>query len=777
MAHSLPEAIANGVFAARKPILAAFALLTLFMGHAALQLRMEAAFEKFLPLKHPYMLTFVQYQQEFGGANRLLIALEAKEGDIFTPQLFETLKQVTDEVFFLPGVARPQVTSVFTPNVRFIEIVEDGFAGGNVIPDDFEPTEEGFARVRENIIKSGQVGRLVANDFSAAMVSAQLMEVDPKSGKRLDYIEVAHRLENEIRAKYESDTVGVRIIGFAKLVGDIADGAAAVVAFLAIAVLLTPLLVYIYSRSVRLTAVPVLCSLVAVIWQMGLLTLLGYGLHPMSILVPFFVFAIGVSHGVQMINAQAAEISEGADSLTAARRSFRRLLVPGGIALASDTIGFLTILLIRIEIIQDLGISASLGVAAVILTNLFLLPILLSYVGLGRGYRERLTRSAPRKMKVWKALARLAKPKVALVSIGCAVILLGFGLNEASKLKIGDLHPGVAELREDSRYNRDSFAITDKFSIGVDVITTIVETGPDACIDFEVMDTIDRFQWHIENVDGVQSTIALPTLAKINNAGWNEGSLKWRVLPRNPQVMVGAVSPVDTATGLLNADCSVMPVLIFTADHKADTIERVTDAVKAFAAVHDSEKHTFRLATGNVGVIGAANEAVRAAQVPILLYVYAAITVLCLVTFRSWRATFCILTPLCLVSILVYALMSLLEIGLKVATLPVVALGIGIGVDYGIYIFSRLKSFTDAGMDLEQAYFQTLRVTGSAVLVTGLTLAICVSSWVFSPLKFQADMGVLLTFMFLVNMLGAIFLLPALAVWLERLIPTQPRPA
>ncbi|TQV79030.1 efflux RND transporter permease subunit [Denitrobaculum tricleocarpae] len=767
--------IENVVFGNRKIILGLFLLATIFMAYQTSLLRIDAGFEKQLPLKHPYMQTFVEHKEEFGGANRLLIAVRAKEGDIFTPDFFSTMKAVTDEVFFLPGVNRSTVRSIFTPNVRFIEIVEGGFSGGNVIPAEFTPTPEYLAEVRENILKSGIVGRLVADDFTTAMVSAQLVEIDPATGERLDYLKVAEQLEAKIRERFVDDEIDIHIIGFAKAVGDIADGALGVVLFFGIAFLITAAIVYLFTHSVRMTLLPLLCSLVAVVWNMGLLTLFGFGLDPMSILVPFLVFAIGVSHGVQMINAVGAEVFDGADNVTASRTAFRRLLLPGGVALLSDTIGFLTILLIEIRIIQELAITASLGVMVIILTNLILLPILLSYIKHGEGYRKRMHEGAKRREPLWRFLSRVADPKVAMGSIACALLLLAWGLYEAPNLKIGDIHAGVPELRQDSRYNVDTAVITDKFAIGVDVITTIVETVPDGCIEHDIMDRIDRFQWQMSNVPGVQSTISMPQVAKVINAGWNEGNPKWRVLPRNPQTMVQAVSSIETSTGLLNKDCSVLPVLIFTEDHKAETIERVIDAVKVFAAENNSERHTFRLATGNVGVMAATNEVVQAAQTEMLLWIYAAIIVLCFATFRSWRATLCIVLPLSLVSVLGYAVMSVLGIGLKISTLPVAALGVGIGVDYGIYIFSRFRTLlNEKAMGLHEAYEETLRVTGSAVLITGLTLAISVSTWAFSALKFQADMGVLLAFMFLANMLGALLLLPALAFVVYGFIRRKP---
>lgn len=764
--NKLISAIEGLVFRFRPLVIGLFVVATLFMLWSATALKVDAGFNKLLPLEHPYMKTFIEYQKEFGGANRILIAVTVNEGNIFTPEFFDTLKTITDKVFFIPGVDRAQVKSLFTPNVRFIEIVEDGFSGGNVIPAEFQGSPEDLVQVRKNIIKSGQVGRLVANDFTGAMITAGLLESDPATGERIDYQAVAQHLE-DIREEHES--TNIHIIGFAKVVGDITEGAQNVLLFFAIAFAITALLVYLYSLSLWMTVLPLTCSLVAVVWQLGLLPLLGFGIDPMSILVPFLVFAIGVSHGVQMVNSMRAEIFLGSSVHDAARASFRRLLVPGGIALASDTIGFLTILLINIEIIQEMAITASIGVAVIILTNLFLLPVLLSYLPQDESpLKHRLEHRAKRMHGVWRKLSGFSTQPLATLIVAVALILFSIGMWKGAAIEIGDLEQGVPELRSDSRYNRDSAIITERFSIGVDILTVIAETVADGCIEHNIMSDIDRFTWHIQNIEGVQSVIALPTLARLYNAGWNEGNPKWQVLPRNQQVLVQAITPVDTSTGLLNEDCSAMPVLIFTSDHKAKTIARIVDAVKQFDRENSSKTLSFRLASGNVGVMAATNEAVDAAQFPMLVYVYAAIIALCLVTFRSLRATLCIVLPLGLVSVLAYALMTVLDIGLKVSTLPVVALGVGIGVDYGIYIFSRLREKLELGLALREAFEVTLQITGNAVLFTGLTLGIGVFTWIFSDLQFQADMGILLTFMFVLNMIASITLLPALAAFMYR---------
>jgi len=806
--------IATFLINVRYGIVVLFALITIGMLFAVTQLRIETGFKKQLPLKHEYMQTFLKYEKEFGGANRILVALVARDGNMFTPEFFEAFEAITNKVFFIPGVDRASVRSIFTPNVRFVEIVEDGFAGGNVIPSDYAPSPEMFEQVRSNIVKSGEVGRLVSSDFSGAMVWANLLEENPQTGEKLDYREVAAQLE-AIRTQYENDEFTVHIIGFAKIVGDIADGAQAVVWFFLIALVVTAILLYLYSRSVWLTVLPLTCSLVAVIWQMGSLTLLGYSLDPMNILTPFLIFAIGVSHGVQKISAWMVEkefagrtpddwVKSGVftpeqirnipsrSPMHGSRETIKKLLAPGVIALVSDTIGFLTILFISIRIIQELAITASIGVAVIILTNLILLPVLLSWVRLSdpQKYKERMIKKASGKSPLWDFLAGFTEPRRAAWAIAVAVVLFVVGYWLALDMKIGDSEIGVPELRPQARYNQDAVLISHLFSLGVDVLTVVAETNPNACTeDYNVMETIDRFAWDIRNVEGVQKVITLPMVAKVVNAGWNEGNIKWRILPRDHYLLRQALSGIDTATGLLNADCSAMPVMIFTTDHRAETIARIVKRVKELrdemnmgslnlklenkvleemAAEGDTtpESLRFRLATGNVGVMAATNEDIAAAEKPMLALVFGSIIILCLVTYRTVLGTLCIVLPLVVVSTLAEALMAVYGIGLKVNTLPVVALGVGIGVDYGIYIYNRLDILLKEGYDLREAYYRTLRVTGRAVIFTGFTLGAGVGTWAFSSLQFQADMGILLSFIFLANMVAAIVLIPALVRWL-----------
>ena len=765
---TLINALARLVFSHRRVLLTLFIFITIALGYSATRLRVDAGFNKMIPLAHPYMKTFTEYQKTFGGANRVIVALMQKDGDIFNAGFFNALKQVTDDVFFIPGIDRPTVTSLFTPNVRFIEVVEEGFSGGNVIPANFKGTPEDLETVRKNILKSGGVGRLVSNNFTGALIRAELLEIDPNTGKRLDYQVVAKQLE-AIRAKYQTDKINVHIIGFAKAVGDISDGARGVIAFFLVAFVITSLLLYFYCGSLKLTLLALICALMPVVWLLGLLPLIGYGIDPMSILVPFLIFSIGVSHAVQMTNAWKLETLKGADGVTASRNAFLTLFIPGTVALLTNALGFLVIMHIKIDMVRELGITASLGVLLMIVTNKLLLPILLSYSRVDAKTLAKGSCADAKTDSLWRALSRFAEPRIAIWVLVIACIVAGLGAWKARDLKTGDLGKGIPELRDDSRYNRDNAAITDNFNIGVDVLSVIAQSHKvqGACTNYDIMDRIDRFEWHMRHVDGVQSVLTLPGVAKIINAGWNEGNLKWRALSRNPEVLAQSVTPVDTSSGLLNTDCSAMQIMIFTRDHQGETIARIVAQIKQFARENDSEQLKFLLSSGNVGVMAATNEAVDAAEITMLMSIFGAIILLCLITFRSWRATLCIVLPLALVSVLCNALMALLGIGLKVSTLPVIALGVGVGVDYGIYLFERINhEMHGRGATLRDAFYAALKQRGTAAVFTAVTMGIGVGSWAFSALKFQADMGILLAFMFLVNMLGAILVLPALAAFL-----------
>jgi len=1089
------KSLENFVFAFRTWILLALAGFTAFMFWNALDLRIDPGIEKQWPAGHEYVDTFSQYRESLPGAKRIIVVLRSRDttpGSMWNENFLATLNGVTQDLFFIPGVDRKTVTSLWTPNTRFFEITEEGISADDVIGGTTTPSNvgrpESLAKVQSNVIRGGFVGRLVSNDFTGAMVQAELLEFDPTTGAKLDFFDFNDRIETTIRQRYEGaggpafwyvrerledqrrkaaaecpkpsegmvgdaiakvgsafgedlyipaecgayveglkaqlptmelnygpvvgsyyptfkaklDEIGaknlkpaeqyaaieaeldawqtavadqepaftVHVIGLAKAFADIGNGAQEVYKFFALAFVLTIASVWWYCRSWSLTFLTVGCSLVSVIWQFGFLTLFGFGLDPLAILVPFLVFAIGVSHGIQQMNLLTDGLAQGMTPEKAARYAFAGLFIPGMMALVTDGAGFATLYLVPIPMIQELAITSSVGVGMKIMTNLIMLPLLASLMTFKGDYRAIVVAQRTRAKKLVGVLGVVAEKRVAIpLFIGSwfvFAIAVYFGLQR----QIGDVHAGMPELKAEHRYNIDARTISSTFNQALDVFTVVVEAPPQACIKYPYMEYMNRLTWHLRNVPGVVAVVSVSELAKQLNAGWYEGNLKWRGLPHNQYSLVQATGPIPSTAGVLNAECTLLPIHAFLANGKAGTIADVVAAVKdwrdvksippalnkgvdnkngtwtltpaeldgltysaqlreegdplerpltvtafrteplaksdeiwtvpadrlaglvltpkagtvpgrqqilalkavkgsgasreivaeselrvesrqpgarlpleimsAFAGKDVSAATAFeiappaggeiahrntlftasvplqlgapgvaaplsadikkalegqdvskateveiagvepsfyiRLAAGNSGIAAAVNEEIHEQEMPMTIIVYGVIILLVIFTFFDWRATLCCTVPLTFATFFGYWFMYAMGIGLKVSTLPVMVLAVGIGVDYAFYIYDRLQHFLAEGDDITTAYKKSMEKTGMAVVFTAITLAIGVSTWAFSDLKFQADMGMLLTFMFVINMLNAVTILPAMAVTLDTVIPRRGRP-
>ena len=743
-----------------RPLMILLCLLaTILLGWQSTRIKLNASFEKMIPSGHPYVVNYLANKSDLSGlGNAVRIAVEAGPGGIYEPAYLDTLRRLNDELFLLPGVDRPFMKSLWTPSTRWASVTEEGLDGGTVIPDGYDGSPASLAQLRANVARSGEIGQLVAADFKSTIVFVPLLE-------ELDYRFLSERLE-QLRAKYQAEGVRIHITGFAKIVGDLIDGLRQVLLFFVLAIGIASAVLFWYTRCWRSTALVVVCSLVAVLWQCGLLATLGYELDPYSILVPFLVFAIGMSHGAQKMNGIMQDVGRGTHRVVAARYTFRRLFAAGLTALLCDAVGFAVLAIIQIKVIQDLAVIASIGVAVLIFTNLVLLPILLSYTGVSAKAAERSLQadSGERQPWLWTALERFTQRRWAAAAVAASVLLGVLGFVYSLNLKVGDLDPGAPELRADSRYNRDNAFMVSNYAASSDILVVMIKTAPDQCTQYATLASVDDLAWQLEQLPGVDSTNSMAALSKLATTGYNEGNFKWFDLIPN----AGALGAVQTRAPreLFNQNCSLLSLYVYLKDHKAATLSRVVDAVEAFAATHNTADVQFQLAAGSAGIEAATNIVVKKAMHDMLFWVYGAVILLCYATFRSWRAVLVAVLPLVLTSILCEVLMVVLGMGVKVATLPVIALGVGIGVDYALYVLSVMLTRMRAGATLSDAYLHALRFTGRVVILTGVTLAVAVATWLFSPIKFQADMGILLAFMFIWNMVGALVLVPALAHFL-----------
>ncbi|MGE8336483.1 efflux RND transporter permease subunit [Pseudomonas laurylsulfatiphila] len=759
--HRLVAASERALFHNRPAVLVFFLLVSLVLGYFALTVRPDASFSRMIPTGHSFIANYLKFEEVLRAqSNVLRVVVENPSGEILTKGFLQTLQEATDRIFYIPGVDRGNLKSLWTPNALWAEVTTEGLRSGRVIPDTYDGSPEALAQVRQNIQRANMVGSFVATDFRSAIIRVPLLERNPQTGEPLDYGAFSKALETEVRDHFAAQGVNVRVIGFAQIIGDLLAASADIALFFAITVgLITAMLLW-YCRCWRSTLVTVLTCLLTVVWQLGLLGLLGFGLDPYSILVPFLIFAIGISHAVQNINLMMSEMSAGATSLQASQRTFRALFIPGSTALIADAIGFITLLVIDIGVIKQLAITASIGVFVALFTKMFLLPVLMSYVGVSPGGLARQKLRTDSTWPIFSRLVKVVRPRFAVPLVLTSVALLGYGYHAREDLKIGDLDNGAPEFRPLARYNLDNAYLLDHYTTSTDVFVVMFQTPLEQCSRFAAADLANQLEQALREVEGVESVQSLYRTMRFNIVARNEGNPKWAEFSRDQYVMNNARSGVSSE--LVDPDCSVAPISLYLADHKAETLTRVVNAIEAFTRSHDTGDFKILQAAGNAGIEAATNIVIKFSEPLMLVLVFVIISLVVLWEFRSLKVTFALMAPLYLSTVLCEAVMARMGLGVKIATLPVIALGVGIGVDYGIYLYSRLESFLKQGLKLEAAFFEALKTTGTSVAFTGVTLALGVATWAFSALKFQADMGLLLVLLFLWNMVGALLLLPAL---------------
>ena len=292
----LPERL---IFHNRPAVLVLFFFATIFLAWQAYHLKPDASFSKLIPQGHPFVQKMNAHMKDLRASGASLkVSVAVKDGDIFNDEYLSTLGQIADEIFYIPGVNKNGLKSLWSPDVRWTMVTEEGFEAGSVIPPEYDGSQPTLDQLRLNLTRSGTIGRMVANDFKSTIIEVPVYDIDPKTGEYLNYLEFSRAMEKLVRQSYENDNISVHIIGFPKIIGDLLEGIGAILLFAVITLVITAVLLWIYTRCYRATLAPLASSVMAVIWQLGLLNLLGFGLNAYSILVPFLILAVGVSHGV-----------------------------------------------------------------------------------------------------------------------------------------------------------------------------------------------------------------------------------------------------------------------------------------------------------------------------------------------------------------------------------------------------------------------------------------------------------------------------------------------
>ena len=756
--------LVDAVLRHRVLVLVAVALVTAVMGVLASRIEVKTVFSDLLPKNHPYVAVNNQFKQTFGGSNMVSIMLEAEQGDVFRHDVLAKSQAITKALQKVEGIDTYQIVSLASKKLKEVRASTDGIESRPLMWPNLPKDAGEIAVLREAVLNNPLVyGPYVSLDQKATLITADFAEGD------VDY-ERAYDQITEIARQNDGDGVKVRIVGEPILYGLVRHYLAetAVIFFATVGALV--LLLLLITRTLHGTLLPLASGGVSAVWALGAADLMGFNLDPLVIVVAFLITAQAISNSVQLISRFDDELASGSspDAMTAAKRSIQNLFKPGLLAVIADAGCVLVVALTPIPMLEKISLIGTVWILSIIVSALMLTPVLLSWCG----------GSAKRKLHpldigvalqgVLGLCASLVTSKARYAIVGGAVALFaGSGLY-ALHLKVGDANPGSPILWPDSAYNLDAAAINEKFQGSDRMFVVVAGKAEGALKEPEVLTGMERFQKYMEAQPEVGGSISFADILPAVKRVIREGNARYQELGstanENGELAYMFVSGTDPGDMDRFADPQALngAVTLFFRDHQGETIRTAIARVKSYIEQHPMEHAEFKLAGGLVGVLAAVNEVILAGQIEAIALALLWLVTCCMLTYRSMAAGMFFMIPVLLSNTITFSYMAWMDIGMNINTLPVVALGIGLGVDYSFYVVDGIREGLHRGQSLERAIRSSLLGSGKGVLITALTLVTSVVIWSFSSLRLQADMGVLIALWLFISAVSALVLMPAL---------------
>lgn len=751
-----------GLFNHPRIILGLILGLTIFFAAQIPGVRMYSDFADQLPQSHPYIQLHNEIKDNFGGANVIIVGVEVKDGDIFTNETLHLVNDVTQAVDSLPGVNHNLVASLTHRTTRQVWLTEMGNINSDPYFNSQDPplTTGQLEQLRKDIVANPQVyGPLVSPDMKTALVKAQLNE------GMLDY-EVTFAQLQELRQKYAQNDITIYATGQPVLVGWAYYYKDQIFQILAFTALIMLALLIFHFRTAYGVFIPLAGVLVSTIWGIGIISLFGYNLDPLGLVIPFLISARAMSHGIQLVERYYAELNEDEDSKTAARRTFESLFRPGSLGVVSDAIGLLLISIGSIPLNTKLAHYSSLWAACIIITVLIAVPLLLSILPKPRV--TDLHQSVLR--QVAEAGGDLVSRFPKQILIAALVIVTG-GAYLASHVTIGESEPGSPILYRDHDYNISSKAINESFP-GSEELYIVAEHEVEGGMKRpEVLLALEDLERHMMLDPEVGGAKGIPDLIKQVNRLLHNDDPRWQQIPKDEAYVGGlmftymASSPIPGALKEFTDPASqIANIVFFYKDHQGETIRRAIHTAKEWIAENEDKVDglKIRLAGGTIGVTAAMNEAAFDTNKIVLPLVFTLIFFSVMIFYGSFQAGFMMFVAMLFATTLTYAYMGVVEVGININTVPIIAVGVGVGIDYSIYMMDRVREEMIRRGNLEDAVRHALSTTGLAITFTAMTLIAGIIMWIFlSDLRFQADAALLLSVMVVLNGLAALWIVPS----------------
>jgi uncharacterized protein len=746
----------------RALVLGAILLVTAFFCWHVYYLKIGTDFFCLYPPRHPYIQLYNQYRKMFGSANVLVCAVEVKDGDIYNIETIGKIDRITKELLTTEGCNAMQVISLTHPKLKNVQVTSWGIQIRAVMWPQFPQDEADLSRIRQAVYTNeGIRGFFVSPDDKAAAIFAGFWE------EGVDPLKLYQRIQ-EIKASETDANHSIYFTGYPALYAYIYRLVPQVRNVLILTIGLLVALLFYYFRSWQGVVFPVVSGGLSAIWGMGFAHALGYLLDPLVMVIPLIVTARALSHTVQCMARYHEEYLEVQDKNEALIRGYGALFAPCGLGVLCDAVGLLLISVATIPLMRHLGFFGSFWVMTILVSVPTLTPILLSFVSPPK--QTKIQREVRGRMYtvLAKGLLRLSVGRVRWVMLGILVVVLLVGGYSWRQMKVGDTEAGAALLFADHPYNQ-AFKFFNKKFVGATQLVIIAEgKEPGAIRDPGTLMAMEDFQRYMETEGGAGGTLTLTNMIKRIFRMFHEGNPKWEMIPDDPRHLgqVGFLIASNTSPGemdrWLDSTWTNATITCFYKEYDSALIKRCISKAKEFIATHTPDKVRFRLAGGLLGILAAVNEEVEYSYWASLIAVFAACFVMCVVAFRSVMAGVIIILPLALSQVICETFMRLKGIDLNINTLPVAAVAVGIGIDYGIYLLARISEEYQVSRDYVGANRIALETTGKAIIFTATTIIAGVVFWVFIDLKFQAEMGLLLVILMFLNMVDAMIFIPSL---------------
>lgn len=742
-------------------------ILTLILSYFAMHVEVRTVFEDMLPSAHPYVKVHEKFKDTFGGSNMVTIMLEVDKGDVFQPLVMEKVRTLTLELRKVSAVNAFQIVSLASKKIKEVRASTDGIETRALMWPDLPANAAGYDALRDAVLRNPLVyGPYVSKDLKATLVTVDFID------RQVDYSTVFKEINALVREVNKDHAVRIRVVGDPILYGWVNYYLSETVQLVALALAVTLALLFLLLRTWRGMLLPLLAGLVSAIWALGISKLLGIHFEPLVIVVAMLITSRAVSHSVQIVNRFDDELhaieAGGETASDAARIALTDLFRPGMLGIIADAGCMAVVAMSPIPMLQKLTVLSVVWVCTLTVSAVILTPVMLSWIRQPRGYAHRID-VMPYLHRILDFAAHVATGRMRHAVLVCTAVVMAASGAYAFKLKIGDANPGSPILWPDSTYNLDSAAINQKFQGADRMFVVVGGTGKrDLIKQTEVLDSMNRFQRFMEAQPEIGGTVSIADVLPVVNRTLREGNPRYQELGDTQAVNGNIMATLDSVSEpgdmdrFVDAQNANAAVTLMFRDRQGATIRTAVARIKEFIANDPLPEGSYMLAGGLIGVMAATNEVILSSQIEAVALALLVLVIICTVVYRSTVAGMLFMVPVIISNTLTFSFMAWKGIGMSINTVPVAALGIGLGVDYAFYIADRIKEELALGASPEEAISTALHSAGLGVVVTAGVLILSTLLWWASSLRFQADMGLLMAMWLGVSAMSALFVMPAI---------------